>query len=69
LAVVAVTPCIIFRIIFECASVELPLAGLWFFLAAMGFLFFGVKVCSQPEGPTTFADEIVSENQNQTHNY
>ena len=64
LAIVAVTPCIIFRIIFECASVELPMAGLWFFLAAMGFLFFGVKACSQPEGPTTFADEIVSENQN-----
>jgi len=69
LAIVAVTPCIIFRIIFECASVELPMAGLWFFLAAMGFLFFGVKACSQPEGPTTFADEIVSENQNQTHDY
>ncbi|MFB0524549.1 MAG: DUF1189 domain-containing protein [Phycisphaerae bacterium] len=70
LAVVAVTPCIIVRTILELASLYLPWwAYLWFFLAAMGFLFFGVKACSQPEGPTTFADEIVSENQNQTHNY
>lgn len=70
LAVVAVTPCIIFRTIFEYASVELPMAGLWFFLAAMGFFFFGVKACSQPEGPTTtFESEIVSENQGQIHDY
>jgi len=69
LAVVAVTPCIIFRTIFDYASVELPMAGLWFFLAAMGFLFFGVKACSQPEEPATFADEILSEDQNQTIDY
>ncbi len=49
LAVVAVTPCIIVRTIFEVASVRFPMAGLWFFLIAMAYLFFGVKANSQDE--------------------
>ena len=52
LAVVAVTPCIIVRTVFELAAVHLPWAGLWFFLLAMGYLFFGVKANSQPEEPS-----------------
>ncbi len=48
LAVVAITPCIIVRVIFEIASVHVPMAGLWFFLLAMGYLFVGVRANSQP---------------------
>jgi len=48
LAVVAVTPCIIVRTIFAITSVYVPMAGLWFFLLAMGYLFIGVKASSQP---------------------
>jgi hypothetical protein len=48
LAVVAITPCIIVRTIFEIASVHLPMAGLWFFLLAMGYLFVGVRANFQP---------------------
>jgi hypothetical protein len=57
LAVTALTPCIIVRTIFEYASVKLLLAGLWFFLAAMVFLLYGVKACSQITGPTAIEDE------------
>lgn len=47
-AVVAVTPCIIVKTILELASVRLPWAGLWFFLVAMAYLFFGVKANAEP---------------------
>jgi hypothetical protein len=67
LAVTAVTPCIIVRTIFECASVKIPLAGLWFFLAAMLFLLYGVKACSMEA--TTIEDELRPGNQNQPPNY
>jgi len=69
LAVTAVTPCIIVRTVFECASVKLPLAGLWFFLAAMGFLFYGIKACSQIEEPATIEDELRPGNQDQSPDY
>ncbi len=58
LAVVAVTPCIIVRTIFEIASVHLPMAGLWFFLLAMGYLFFGVRANSQPVEISSSDDNI-----------
>jgi hypothetical protein len=48
LAVVAVTPCIIVRTIFEIASVHLSMAHLLFFIVAMGYLFFGVRANFQP---------------------
>ena len=69
LSVVAVTPCIIFRTVFVCASIELPLAGLWFFIVAMGFLFIGVKACSQSEGPTNLEDDFSSDEQLQSRDY
>jgi hypothetical protein len=69
LAVVAVTPCIIVRTVFEYASAKPPLAGLWFFLTAMGFLLYGIKACSQIKGPTTIEDELRPENQDQPQGY
>jgi len=69
LAVTAVTPCIIVGTIFEYASVKLPFAGFWFFLAAMGFLFFGVRACSQITGPDAVEDELKPGNQNQSQGY
>ena len=47
MAVVAITPCIIVRTVFKIASVQIPMSGLWFFLLAMGYLFFGVWSISQ----------------------
>lgn len=44
LAVVAVTPCIIVATLLGIFDVRLPLAGLWYFLAAMAYLFFGVRI-------------------------
>ena len=43
LAVVAVTPCIIVKTILTAAGIGIPFDALWYFLAAMGFLFFGIK--------------------------
>lgn len=67
LAVTAVTPCIIVRTIFECASAKIPFAGLWFFLAAMLFLLYGVKACSTET--TAIEDELRPGNQSQPPNY
>jgi hypothetical protein len=53
LSVVAVTPCIIVKTILGIGQIHIPYAGLWYFLGAMGFLFFGVKAASQDECPTT----------------
>lgn len=47
LAVVAVTPAIIIKTVLGMASIKLPLAGLWYFLCAMTYLFFIVKVISR----------------------
>jgi hypothetical protein len=69
LAVTAVTPCIIVGTIFEYASVKFPFAGFWFFLAAVGFLFYGVRACSQITGPDAAEDELESGNQNQSQDY
>jgi len=69
LSVTAVTPCIIVRTVLESTSVRIPLPGLWFFLVAMGFLFCGVKVCSQINEPTTTEDGSGPENQDQSSGY
>ena len=69
LAVTAVTPCIIVRTVLEYASVKLPLASLWFFLTAMGLLFYGIKACSQIEEPATIEDELRPGNQDQSPDY
>jgi hypothetical protein len=47
LAAVAVTPGIIIKTILTLAQTHVPGAGWWYFLLAMGFLFFGVKASSQ----------------------
>jgi Protein of unknown function (DUF1189) len=43
LSVIAITPAIIIGTLFDAATIELPLAGLWFFLLAMGYLLFGIR--------------------------
>ncbi len=50
LSVVAVTPCIIINTILGVMGVAIPLAGLWYFLITMGYLFFGVKAAAREEG-------------------
>jgi hypothetical protein len=52
LAVVAVTPCIIIKTVLGALQVNIPVAGFWYFLIAIGYLFFAVRIASQDEGPT-----------------
>ena len=47
LAVTAVTPCIIINTILTLAGVHLPCIGVFFLLVALGYLYFGVKVCAK----------------------
>ena len=49
LSVMAITPIIIVTTIFEIANITIPLRWLLFFIAAMGYLFFGVRVVSHKE--------------------
>jgi hypothetical protein len=49
LSVVAITPGLIISAILETAGIHLPFAGLWFFLMAMGFLYYGVRAAAQGE--------------------
>ncbi len=53
LSVVAVTPCIIIKTILGIAEISVPVAGLWYFLITMVYLFFGVKAASMEENPTS----------------
>lgn len=69
LSVAAMTPGIIIRTVLEYASIEIRWPGLWFFLVTLGFLFCGVKVCSQTNKPTTIEDASGSENQEQPPSY
>jgi hypothetical protein len=55
LSVVAVTPCIIIKTLLGAAQTSVPYAGVWYFLVAMGYLFFGVKAASVEGGPTSEA--------------
>ncbi|OPL14086.1 MAG: hypothetical protein AVO34_06210 [Firmicutes bacterium ML8_F2] len=43
MSVVAITPAIIIGTLLDAAAVEVPLAWLWFFLLAMGYLLFGIR--------------------------
>ena len=61
LAVVAITPCIIVKTVLGVAGVHLPLAGLWYFLGALGYLFFGVKACSGADEPLALQANVSSE--------
>jgi hypothetical protein len=69
LAVTAVTPAIIVRTVLETASVKIPYPALWFFLAAMLFLLYGIKACSQPPESVTVEDELRPGSQNQPPAY
>ncbi len=69
LAVTALTPVIIVKTIFECAFVRIPYIGLWFFLAAMLLLFYGVKACSQATESAAIEDELRPGNQSRPPNY
>ncbi|HOP40220.1 MAG TPA: DUF1189 family protein [Geobacteraceae bacterium] len=50
LAVVAVTPCIVVATLLGIFDVTLPFDGLWYFLAAMAYLFFGIQVSRRESG-------------------
>jgi len=67
LTVVAVTPCIIIKAIFEATSIQLPIStiALWFlfFLIAMVYLWFGVKACSQTPEQSPMQGGILPENE------
>lgn len=52
LAVVAVTPAIIAATLLGLAGIGLPLAGLWYFLVAMGYLTFGIRAAAAEEEPS-----------------
>lgn len=68
LATVAVTPCIIAGTVFDLAGVSLP-APLYL-LAALGYLFFGVKAVSQiPPAEEYLQDSIETESPDQYHNW
>jgi len=47
LATVAVTPCILVSTILGLANVHVPIAGLWYLLGALAYLFFGVRAASR----------------------
>jgi len=56
IAVVAVTPCILVKTVLSACEITVPFAGFWYFLAAMFFLFFGVKAASQDEASVGATD-------------
>ncbi|MCD4688931.1 MAG: DUF1189 domain-containing protein [Desulfuromonadaceae bacterium] len=56
LSVVAITPTIIIDTLFDAAAIKPPLAGLWFFLLSMGYLWFGIRAAIE-NGGTTFKFE------------
>ena len=51
LAIVSLTPCIIGDAILISLGVSIPFGGLFFFLVAIGYLFFGIRVCVQSDPP------------------
>ncbi len=50
LSVVAITPCIIVRTMLGIFDFRLPYAGLWFFIAAMTYLFLAVRESAKKPG-------------------
>jgi hypothetical protein len=69
LAVTALTPVIIVRTVFEYASVKIPMANFWFFLAATIYLFYGVWECSRTVCPGAAEDEVRPGNEDRPPNY
>lgn len=61
LAVVAVTPCIIVKTILSIADIRIPYAPLLYLIAALAYLFFGVKAASEPVQPASFEESILPE--------
>ena len=53
LSVVAVTPAIIVATLLAMASIHLPMGGLWYFLATMSYLTFGI-LAAKPKGEQCF---------------
>lgn len=53
LSVVAVTPAIIAATILTISGIHLPIGGLWYFLATMGYLTFGI-LAAKPEEEQSF---------------
>ena len=57
LSVAAITPGLIIDTILYALDIHLPFAGLWFFLAAMGYLYYGVRAAkeekAQPDNMTS----------------
>ena len=51
LSVIALTPCILIKTVLGMAQFHLPAAGLWYFLAAMGYLLLGIKAAAAEEVP------------------
>ncbi len=51
LSVVAITPAIIIGTLLDAATIELPQAGLCFFLLAIGYLLFGIRAAIGSGGP------------------
>ncbi|MFO7871403.1 MAG: DUF1189 domain-containing protein [Kiritimatiellia bacterium] len=49
LAVVALTPALVVHTVLTAAEITLPLGGLWYFLASMGYLYFGVRAAGEEE--------------------
>ncbi len=47
LAIIAVTPMLIIKTVIGMVGLEIPWDGLWYFLGAMGYLFFGVKAVTE----------------------
>lgn len=60
LSVVAITPAIVISTLLDAAAIELPLAGLWFFLLAIGYLLFGIRAAIG-SGGSTFKFETPSD--------
>jgi len=52
LSVIALTPCIIVKTVLATAQVHVPRAGLLYFLAAMGYLWFGIKAAAADVPPS-----------------
>ncbi len=47
LAVIAVTPMLIIKTVIGMVDLEIPWDGLWYFIGAMGYLFFGIKAVAE----------------------
>ena len=58
LTVTALTPAIIVKTLLGATSVHLPFAGLWYVLATMGYLVFGVTACAQAEPAAPVSRDI-----------